>query len=748
MLLGLRFMRIPPLALALAIAAGLPGTAAGQFFGLATPADGSQIYFVTPLSQRNTNQSRWGKLFEIDSSGLKLKESRDRYVVRHDPVYDITTTNPYDIRGASFSSDGQVVAVTGWLECIGSIYCSHLVENYQTTITVQGESTSYPGNLQLSPNGEWAFGNSSHRPDEHLFPVTVWLVNVKTGKTTGLNAGEASTSGRSVSNDGTAVMAGETGVGIIRGEKTLFIPVDPGSPVGPVIDAPGRNVVYAVCSNRRCSPPGSLSLYIADAISGASRLVASDGYAPSITDDGLRVLYISTRTGTPQLWMIGVDGSGDRQLSDDAIGIEHATMSGDGSTAYAVTLGGRLLRFDTMTGTVEELIPRTPYVGTDFVVQTLFLASTKLSRIAGVGFSDSSFTASAPLPDRFAGVSVTIQGKPGKIMSVEPTAITILAPPDLTFEYPATVELRIDSPSPFEAPANPVAYLSRYDPEFLSSPGRPEVYQILAAHQDWSGVVSPANPARQLELVHAYAVGLGPTVPAVPYGAAAPDRPPFAVLSPGLTCYGLVGRVQVPVELMFQGLAPGLVGVYQLDILIPLEAPDGDFPIQCGIPLVGIIPVHHAPGQPGPPPALAPVSVTPQNGAGTQGAFTFQFVDPKGWADLDFVNILFSPSLDPIHACYLGYSRPLNLLYLVNDAGTALLPEATLTTPGTLQNSQCGVDLSGSYIASDGYTFTLTLNMSFTPSFAGSKLVSLAARDHAQQNTGWMTLGSWLVPGN
>ena len=38
----------------------------------------------------------------------------------------------------------------------------------------------------------------------------------------------------------------------------------------------------------------------------------------------------------------------------------------------------------------------------------------------------SSFTASAPLPDRFAGVSVKIQGKPSKIMRVEPTAITLI----------------------------------------------------------------------------------------------------------------------------------------------------------------------------------------------------------------------------------------------------------------------------------------------------------------------------------
>jgi hypothetical protein len=38
-----------------------------QFFGLATAADGSRVYFATPLRQKNTTLPQHGKLFQVDS---------------------------------------------------------------------------------------------------------------------------------------------------------------------------------------------------------------------------------------------------------------------------------------------------------------------------------------------------------------------------------------------------------------------------------------------------------------------------------------------------------------------------------------------------------------------------------------------------------------------------------------------------------------------------------------------------------
>jgi Tol biopolymer transport system component len=76
-----------------------------------------------------------------------------------------------------------------------------------------------------------------------------------------------------------------------------------------------------------------------------------------MTDDGRTMLYTSTRSGTPQLWIMQTDGTGDRQLTQDPAGIASAILSGDGNVAYAVTLDGRLVKIAIASGAVEELVP-------------------------------------------------------------------------------------------------------------------------------------------------------------------------------------------------------------------------------------------------------------------------------------------------------------------------------------------------------------------------------------------------------
>jgi probable HAF family extracellular repeat protein len=142
----------------------------------------------------------------------------------------------------------------------------------------------------------------------------------------------------------------------------------------------------------------------------------------------------------------------------------------------------------------------------------------------------------------------------------------------------------------------------------------------------------------------------------------------------------------------------------------------------------------------------AAVSVDPGAASDASKTMTFTFSDPRGWQDLDVVNILINNFLDAHSACYLAYSRPSNVLYLVNDAGTNLLPGVVLSGPGTTANGQCTVTASGAPVGS-GNTLTLVLNVAFNTSFAGNKVVYLAARDVAQNNSGWQALGTYGVPG-
>ncbi len=159
-------------------------------------------------------------------------------------------------------------------------------------------------------------------------------------------------------------------------------------------------------------------------------------------------------------------------------------------------------------------------------------------------------------------------------------------------------------------------------------------------------------------------------------------------------------------------------------------------------PVTAVVNVLPANGGSSPVPGLA----FPSGGSSSDQTFTFTFTDPNGWQDLDVVNVLINPFLDGRFGCYLAYSRPLNVLYLVNDAGTALLPGLALNGTGTVANSQCTIHGANSSAAGSGKTLALTLRISFPATFGGDRVIYGAARD-AVNNSGWKALGTWNIPG-
>jgi hypothetical protein len=145
-------------------------------------------------------------------------------------------------------------------------------------------------------------------------------------------------------------------------------------------------------------------------------------------------------------------------------------------------------------------------------------------------------------------------------------------------------------------------------------------------------------------------------------------------------------------------------------------------------------------------PAVLPPS--PPAGSGVSRTFTFTFRDQNGATNLDVVNILYNNFLDGRFGCYLAYARAINVLYLVNDPGDALLPGMVVNgSPQTLSNGQCAIDGSGSSAVTLGSVLTLTLEITFNPAFAGNKVVYQAARDLNGNNSGWVQQGVWHVPG-
>lgn len=391
------------------------------------------------------------------------------------------------------------------------------------------------------------------------------------------------TSGRTVSNDGRAVCTTSDGVLIIRYPQILKVPA---LAQDAVINAEGRVVVYSVTTY----PDNSQSLYVADGITGASRLLTVDGYSPSLSDDGSVVVFLSKDDATAQVWAMGADGTGKRQLTHDTDGVLRARLSGDGKVAYAVTAGGRLLQINVATSGVVELIPRTP-----FVTAQQLTAPGVLSTFTGAGLAESRIAASPPLPFTLGEIRLTVDGLPSRILEAEPTSISVLTPPEVTpTRYPSngsTVELTAGPQSPFAGPVTQVI-VGLYNPRFLiGAPSRFGAY-ALAAHEDWSAQVSAEDPARPGEVIHAFASGLGDTTPPVALGDAAPSREPLARVVVGYHCGDFRGEW----EILYEGLAPGLAGVYQIDMRVPVGLPGGEFTLPCAVPnggpsFAGVVPL-------------------------------------------------------------------------------------------------------------------------------------------------------------
>jgi uncharacterized protein (TIGR03437 family) len=90
------------------------------------------------------------------------------------------------------------------------------------------------------------------------------------------------------------------------------------------------------------------------------------------------------------------------------------------------------------------------------------------------------------------------------------------------------------------------------------------------------------SPAKAGDTVVIYTIGLGPTSPSVPSGTASPGSPLARVLGDTFVCFGPDSPFQQApcVAPGFVGLTPGLVGLYQLNVVIPQNLAKGDVPIK------------------------------------------------------------------------------------------------------------------------------------------------------------------------
>jgi uncharacterized protein (TIGR03437 family) len=172
---------------------------------------------------------------------------------------------------------------------------------------------------------------------------------------------------------------------------------------------------------------------------------------------------------------------------------------------------------------------------------------------------------------------------PLSVLSSDATSVTVQVP----WDVPAGVRnVRIDytSASPFSL-SQPVT-IHPATPRYVTpQPGAAPVLRGVAMLRgDFSGPVNAAPDAG--DIVHIYMTGLGRVHGAVQTGTPAPTddlRP----LTGSVTCRFLPQTHDA--ETLFAGLAPGLLGVYQVTLRMPVDAGDTLTGLLCRIESDGAI---------------------------------------------------------------------------------------------------------------------------------------------------------------
>ena len=175
------------------------------------------------------------------------------------------------------------------------------------------------------------------------------------------------------------------------------------------------------------------------------------------------------------------------------------------------------------------------------------------------------------LPFSMCGVSVSFrspdgsQGWPGRLWYVSPSQINVQIPWELEGLTSAQLTVNVaDVSVPYTIPISP------YLPAMFAYGDNLAIAQEQSTYQ----LVTASNPAQPGQYIVIYANGLGAVDNPPLSGEATPAQPLASTLvKPTVTIGGVAANV------LFSGLTPDSIGLYQIDLEVPQNAPAGMQPV-------------------------------------------------------------------------------------------------------------------------------------------------------------------------
>ena len=283
------------------------------------------------------------------------------------------------------------------------------------------------------------------------------------------------------------------------------------------------------------------SLYIADTFNSRVRRVTPDGIITTIAGDGINAYFGDGGVATKA-----------------AMYFPHDVTSDNAGNIYVA---------DTFNNVVRLLQPAAPAIFSKGVVSAAtYKAETSpgaLASVFGSGFASQNIGSTFPLGTTLAGVSVKVNDKLAPVLYITPGQVNFQIPWETSIGT-ATVTVIVNGKTS-AAVSVPVSIAA--PGLFVSSAGR------AAVQNAGSSTNSPSNPAKVGSTVTAYLTGSGPVSPSVADGAPSPT--PAAQVTSSVSA--TIGSASADVS--FAGLAPGFVGLLQMNIVVPSGLANGTYPL-------------------------------------------------------------------------------------------------------------------------------------------------------------------------
>ena len=136
-------------------------------------------------------------------------------------------------------------------------------------------------------------------------------------------------------------------------------------------------------------------------------------------------------------------------------------------------------------------------------------------------------------------------------------------------------------------------------------------------------------------------------------------------------------------------------------------------------------------------------SLSPNGGVGLNQTFTFSVSDPNGAADLRNMDVDFVKAGGDRFICQFGYAMASNAVYMLADDLRNIIGPVTAGSNVALQNSQCGVDVSGVMVTASGNTMQLSFPVVFQT--AGTWSIQVNLYNLGKLDT-FKIIGNWTTP--